>query len=296
MRNQLYTICLLLLVWWLAACAPHEEEETQRLEVWVSLLPQQTIVQAVAGELASVQLMVRPGQSPETYSPSVPQMAALAKADIYFGIGMPLERRILAKMERSMPQLRFVQTADFIQELHHCSEETGHAHQGHSHEELDPHLWMDPQWMLGFVAQVRDAMIVAAPESRELLTINAAALSAELRALDADLSLRFQPYAGRRFYINHPSLGHFAKRYGIVQVSIERSGSEPAAKQIAELVQAAKSDQVHAVFTQPEFGHSSANVLARALDVEVVEIDVLSGDYFSNMLDIAQRLEDSFKK
>ena len=50
-----------------------------------------------------------------------------------------------------------------------------------------------------------------------------------------------------------------------------------------------------AIFSQPEFGRSSAEVLARALGVEVVELDVLSVDYFRNMLDIAQALEDSFK-
>ncbi|WPJ95911.1 zinc ABC transporter substrate-binding protein [Coraliomargarita algicola] len=280
---------LLVYILFLTGCVPQSEQASTDLQIWVSLLPQQTIVKAIVGEHATVNVMVRPGQSPETYSPGVPQMAALAKADLYFGIGMPLERMIQAKMERSMPQLHFVQTADLV--------DAGHEHDaGHVHsEETDPHVWMDPQWMLGFVDYVRDALIAQEPMLADEIIANAAAVSAQLKALDTRLAAQLKPYEGRSFYINHPSLSHFAKRYGIVQRSIEHGGSAPSAKQVAELVQIAKSEQVGAIFTQPEFGRSSASVLARALDVELVEVDVLSADYFSNMLDIAQRLQDSFK-
>lgn len=272
-------------------CAPPAGETAANHSIWVTIPPQETVVEAVAGEWASIHIMVRSGQSPETYSPSVPQMAALAKADLYFGIGMPLERRILAKMERSMPQLHFVQTADRVEHAH------DHAHHaGCAHGDMDPHVWMDPVWMLGFVEQVRLALTELDPESAERFTANAEAVSRQLRELDAALRARFEPYAGRSFYINHPSLGHFAERYGLVQRSIEHAGSAPSAREIAGLVDAARADTVGAVFSQPEFGRSSADVLARAIGVEVVELDVLSADYFSNMLDIARALEDSFKR
>lgn len=291
MQTRLHFIPLFFVFLALSACAPQPEQTFSGLQVWVTLPPQQAMVEAIVGDRASVNVMVRPGQSPETYSPGVPQMVALAKADLYFGIGMPLERMILAKIERSMPQLTFVQTADFIEASH------DHAHHaGCAHGDQDPHVWMDPIWMLGFVEQVRDALIEADPESADIFTANAEAVNQKLRDLDATFRAQFAPYAGRSFYINHPSLGHFSERYGLVQRSIEQSGNAPSARQVAELVEASKMEQVGAIFTQPEFGRSSADVLARALGVEVVELDVLSGDYFSNMLDIANRLEDSFKR
>ncbi len=274
----------------LVACGPKAPSD-EGLNVWVSILPQKSIVEELIGERGSVQLMVRPGQSPETYSPSVPQMAALAKADLYFGVGMPLERVILAKLERSMPNLSFVQTA----ELMHAGHGHDHAdHAGCAHGEEDPHVWMDPVWLRGFVAQVGRALSEIDPEGADLYEANAARLEKDLSELDEALRSELAPYAGRRFYINHPSLGHFAERYGLVQKTIEHSGSAPSAKQIAELVASAKSDQVGAIFTQPEFGQSSANVLARALGVEVVEVDVLSGDYYNNMRQIARSLIESF--
>jgi zinc transport system substrate-binding protein len=291
MRISLSVIFVILLVWGFAGCGPQAEETSDSHAIWVTLPPQKAIVEAVAGEWAAVYVMVRPGQSPETYSPSVPQMAALAKADLYFGIGMPLERRILEKMERSMPQLRFVQTSEPVSQTH---EHEHHA--GCVHGDQDPHVWMDPLWMRDFVEQVRSALVELEPNSADAFNARAADLSEKLRALDASLRERFKPYAGRSFYINHPSLGHFAERYGLVQRSIEHAGSAPSAREIAELVDASRADGVTAIFSQPEFGRSSADVLARALGVQVVVLDVLSADYFSNMLDIAQALEDSFKQ
>jgi zinc transport system substrate-binding protein len=297
MLKRLYLIPIFIVSFVTIACTPQGEQvehsavEPQH-EVWVSILPQQTIVSAVAGDAVKVEVMVRPGQSPETYSPSVPQMAALAKSDLYLGIGMPLERSIIAKAAGSMPQLHFVQTADLV-EHSHVHHEDGHVE--HAHGDIDPHVWMDPVWMLDFVVQVRDALIELDPSSAEIFTTNAEAVCQQLKDVDAIIRQKLQPYEGRCFYINHPSLGHFAEHYGLVQKSIEHAGSAPSAKQIGELVQSAKAEQVGAIFTQPEFGQSSADVLARALGVKTIEVDVLSGDYFSNLLDLAQSLEDSFK-
>lgn len=260
----------------------------------MSLPPQATLVEAVGGDHVQVSVMVRPGQSPETYSPGVPQMAALAEADLYFGIGIPLERQILQRIERSMPRLTFVQTAEIVE----------HAHEGDVHEhgdagacafgDKDPHVWMDPVWVIAFVEQVEAALGAARPELAEYFGENAAALKQELRALDSDLSEQLAPYKGRAFYINHPSLGHFARRYGLVQRSIEQGGSAPSARQVAQLVESARSDRVGAVFSQPEFGRSSVDVLAQALAVDVITLDVLSADYFENMRAVANRLEESF--
>lgn len=294
MRLFHFTVLFLALGACLVGCSPQAVDDGP-LKVWVSILPQKAFVEAVAGGHAEVAVMVRPGQSPETYSPSVPQMARLAQADVYFGIGMPLERAILDRLERSMPRLTFVQTAEIPK---HADE---HEHligpKGEfvcDHGDADPHVWMDPIWVIGHVDEIEAALSEHRPDLAEQFAINAESFKRELRSLDISLREQLEPYAGRAFYINHPSLGHFAQRYGLVQRSIEQGGGAPSARQVASLVESAKSDGVGTVFSQPEFGRSSAEVLARALKVEVVELDVLSARYFRNMERIGKRLKASF--
>lgn len=288
------TVSLLILGTCLVGCSPQAVDDGP-LKVWVSIQPQKAFVEAVAGGHAEVAVMVRPGQSPETYSPSVPQMTRLAQADVYFGIGMPLERAILDRLERSMPRIKFVQTAKIQEHAHEHEHSIGPTGDfACDYGDGDPHVWMDPIWVIDHVDQVEAALSERRPDLSKQFSENAESFKAELRNLDVSLEEQLAPYTGRAFYINHPSLGHFAQRYGLVQRSIEQGGGAPSARQVASLVQSAKADGVGTVFSQPEFGRSSAEVLARALKVEVLELDVLSGQYLRNMEQIGKLLKASF--
>lgn len=262
----------------------------QAVEVWVTIAPQQYFVERVGGDAVSVEVLVRPGQSPELYSPSAAQLARLAKADVYVGMGLPVEHKVLPRIAESMSQVRVLQTGKLGE-----ADEDHHHHEGCVHGENDPHVWVDPVAMIEFVNQVRELLVDLKPAEAEHFQANADRVTAELEALDRALKVQFEPYAGHAFYINHPALGHFAKRYGIVQRSLEQAGTDASARRVAELVKAARTDQVGAVFTQPEFGRSSAAVVARALKVDVVELNPLAEDYFNNMQHIADQLVASFQ-
>lgn len=261
------------------------------VDVWVTIAPQKYLVERVGGDAVKVEALVRPGQSPELYTPSAAQLARLAKADAYIGMGLPVEHQVLPRIEASMPGVRVLQTG----ELDDAHAHHHRHHEGCLHGDQDPHVWMDPVAMIKFVDQVRDLLAQLEPSKGDLFLANAGRVMFELKELDAALKLQLQPYEGRVFYINHPALGHFAERYGLVQRSLEQAGTDPSARRVAELVKAARADQVGAIFTQPEFGRSSATVMARALKVHVVELNPLAEDYLVNIQLIAERLVASFE-
>jgi zinc transport system substrate-binding protein len=275
-----------------AGCVQEERAETAGVVVWSTVQPQKYLVERVGGGSVSAEVLVRPGQSPEMYAPGVAQMAQLARADVYFGIGMPIEGPLFKRMRSSMSGVRIVQTGDVVAEHHH----SGHDHAHHDHGEDDPHIWMDPVRMVEVVEQVRDALIEIEPSAAEVFADNADALIAELVELDEAIRLQLAPYAGRAFFINHPALGHFAERYGLVQLSIEQSGTAPSAGRVADLIGQARAARVGAIFTQPEFGRSTATILADALEVEVIELNLLPTDYIAGMTAIADQLEGSFAR
>ncbi|MEN8662074.1 MAG: metal ABC transporter solute-binding protein, Zn/Mn family [Lentimonas sp.] len=260
----------------------------QAMDVWVSIAPQKYFVERVGGVDVSVQVLVKPGQNPELYSPSAAQLAKLASADAYIGMGLPVEHQVLPRISASMPHVRVLQTGELAEAHDH------HHHEGCVHGDDDSHVWMDPAAMVEFVQQVCELFTELKPEQGADFQANAARAISELKQLDAGLKVQLAPYAGRAFYINHPALGHFAERYELVQRSLEQAGAAPSARRVAELIKAARADRVGAVFTQPEFGRSSAAVLARALKVEVVELNPLAEDYFNNLQLIADRLAASF--
>lgn len=267
-----------------------QEVSDSKLSVWVTIQPQKFLVEAIGGDLVDVQVLVRPGMSPENYAPSVQEMARLAKADAYWGIGMPLEKTIVQKISDLNQRTLIVEA-----EIHESHVHSHEHHAGCVHGDQDPHTWMDPAKMIAFSVELEDVLKQLAPEDSAVFADNAEALREKLEDLDATLTAQLLPYVGRAFYINHPSLGHFAERYGLTQFSIEQAGSSPSARRVADLIQSAKNDHVGAIFTQPEFGRSSADILAQALGLDVVEVDPLAADYIENMLSIGRQLEESFR-
>ncbi len=66
--------------------------QTGNISVFVSIPPQKQFVQKIGGNRVDVHVMLPPGESPETYSPSPEMLATLATANLYFQIGVPFEK------------------------------------------------------------------------------------------------------------------------------------------------------------------------------------------------------------
>ena len=260
------------------------------LPVWVTIEPQAYFVEAVGGDAVQVRTLVRPGHCVELYAPSPRDIAALSQAAAYFRIGVPVEAVITSRLEAREKKLRFLGPAF-----------EGHS-DGHDHAHCeicgvggaDPHIWLDPLQMIDYVDTIEEGLGELLPERAAYFKANAEHLKVELEGLHASLEARFRNYSGRVFYINHPSLLHFATRYGLEQRAIEHAGSAPAAKRMALLIKEARKLGVGAVLTQREFGRSSAAVMAGALEVPMLEVNILGRDYFSNMRGLANALERSF--
>jgi zinc transport system substrate-binding protein len=133
-----------------------------KIAVFVSILPQKYFVQQIGKNFVDVQVMVQPGASPATYEPKSRQMAAIAKTDLYFSIGVPFENVWLSKIAASNPKLSIVSTDHGIQKsvmadhfdhgrnADHDKTNRNNKRQQESekfqtnHGILDPHIWLSP--------------------------------------------------------------------------------------------------------------------------------------------------------
>lgn len=69
----------------------------------------------------------------------------------------------------------------------------------------------------------------------------------------------------------------------VTQLAIEAEGKEPGAKALQALIKQARQTGARTVFVQPQFDQRAARQVAKAIDGQVVVIDPLAADYFSNM-------------
>lgn len=268
------------------------------LRVFVSVLPQAYLVERIGGELVTVNALVQPGQSEETYEVTPRQMDALSRAQVFFRVGMPFENALLPKIARSCPGLRVVDMRDGVPLLADagCGHDHAHGDHGHAHAhgDWDPHIWMDPMRVKIQVETVASVLTEALPEARESFAANLAALERDLDAAHTQIAAILEPYRGRRIFVYHPAFAYLTDAYGLEQVSVEFEGKEPGPKRVQQLVDAMKAEGARAIFVQPQFSRQTAAAIAQETGAAIVELDPLSKDLVAALTHIAGEFARSF--
>ena len=288
-------ICLVLTFTVTTGFFPFNAAASQKLTVFVSILPQQYFVQQICRELADVQVMVPAGASPATYEPKPRQMVAISKTRIYFSIGVPFENAWLIKIAAANPNMAVVPTDEGIEKLPIAV----HPHHGDQnqpeHGTLDPHIWLSPPLVMIQARTILEALQEADPAHRPAYENNFRAFISQLSDLDADLRTMFSGRPGQQFMVFHPSWGYFAHAYGLKQVPIEIEGKEPKPAQLRELIEHAREDGIQFVFVQPQFSARSAKLIAGEIGGQVVFADPLAEDWAVNLLGVARKFESALR-
>ena len=253
----------------------------EKIRVFVSILPQAGLVERIGGERVKVTVLVGPGESPATYSPSPRQLAELSKAKIFVRVGVPFEEGFIDKIRETYPKLKIVDQRDNVRLLR---SECEHDHdQDHDHGETDPHIWLDPKRVKVQAQNIGKALVEVDPENIAVYNTNMLKLIAELEALDKKIGVLMAPYRGKVLLVYHPAFGYFADAYGLRQVAVEAGGKEPGGKQLANVIEQARELKAKVIFVQPQFSKKSARLVAEAIGGRVVAMDPLARDVISNL-------------
>lgn len=254
------------------------------VRVAVSIPPLAWFVQLVDGG-AQVDVLLRPGDSPHTWEPTPQSVARLAEADVFLCAGLGFERGLRERVA-AMPGRRRIAGP-----LAPGGAHDGHDHGHHHHPETggletDPHTWLGPS---GAAAFVDTAAAVLGALGTDVTAGRAAAL-ARIASADSTAASLLAACRGGAFLVFHPAYGHFAQRYGLVQIALEDEGREPGPRRMAEITDLARQRGVRAVVVQPQMSRRAAETVAGALGVPVLVLDPLAADWDANYVRIARAL------
>jgi zinc transport system substrate-binding protein len=274
------------------------------LQVFTSVLPLKYFVDRVGGQRVAVQVMVGPGRSPATYEPKPKQMAALSRAQLYYRVGVPFESVWMKRIANLNPTMKIVDLRQGLElrpleQHHHDGEENHHEVELKDHEqaeEMDPHLWTDPNLVKQMAERIRVTLTAADPAGAADYLAGAEAFIRDLDDLDRTIRRQLVNVKQRRFLVFHPSWGYFAAAYDLQQIAIEASGKEPGPRALAGIIKQAKDNHISVVFVQQQFSRTTAATIARAIDGRVVAIDPLAEDYLANMRQTAEAFAHSLEK
>lgn len=283
MRTRFRFIALFLLVALFCRAA--------ELTVFVMVPPQLEAVRKIAADSARIELLLPPGMNPESFSPTARQIAALARADAVFLIGVEFETMLRRSLEGRLP-------AGVLQDCRQGMKLRQMEEHGHGDKAMpDPHVWLSPDNMLIHARHIAQKLGSLLPNNAELYKQRCQAYCLELQNLQEQTDLLLKDkFKGQSILTQHPAFGYFLDRYGISQIAIESGGKEPGARHLSRLLEKAKKENIKAVFTQPQFSDKPAQTLKQRLQAEIISLDPLPRVYCQDMFEMAQNLLRGLQK
>jgi zinc transport system substrate-binding protein len=308
--------------------------QTKNLLVYTSMYPIYDFTVKIAGDRAEVVNLVPPGVAFHDYEPSAKDLVRLSESDvfIYNGSGMELWiEKVLDSLDISKMQI--VSMSDHVSLL--SLEETGHAgHDEHGHEEEaahkdehahedkskveshehehgesihDPHFWLDPVRAKEMAVTIKDALIQADKDGKDIYEANYQAVLSDLNQLDADFKTMVEHSKRKEFIVSHDAFGYLSSRYGLEQIAISgiSPSDEPTQKELDEIITFAKEHDVKYILFETLVSAKIGEIVKHEIGAQSLVLNPLEGlteediakgkDYFSVMRDNLESLKKALE-
>ena len=249
--------------------------------VFVSILPQKYFVERIGGKHVNISIMVSAGQNPATYEPSPRQMVLLNESQLYFRAGVPFENIWVDVIKELNTNLKFIECCTELQKI--ITEDHHHDEDAKKENKKDPHVWTSPVNAKYIALKIKNALTDIQPAYKTEFETNYSGLIEDLNKLDEDIKSRLAQLNNRYIVVSHPSWGYYAEAYDLIQLPIELDGKEVRAKSLGKLIELAQSKNISTVFVQKQFNKNSAEILAKEIDADIIELDPLAEDYIANL-------------
>lgn len=227
------------------------------------------MVAEVGADRIALTTLVGPDGDAHVYQPSPADARAVAEADLVVVNGLAFEGWIDRLVEASgyagpvavategLTPLAFEEERsheEHAEAEEHAEGEEHADHEGHDHGEFDPHAWQSIGNARLYVANIAAALTKADPEGVEVYAANADAYTAELHALEAEITsaIAALPEARRTIVTSHDAFGYFADAYGLTFVAPQglSTESEASAEDVAALITQIRDQDIGAVFVE----------------------------------------------
>lgn len=256
-----------------------------KINIAVSIVPQETFIKAVAEDKIDIITMIPPGKSPGNFAPTPDIMEKFSEANIYFTIGVPTEKAsILPKIGEFNKDVKIIDMADEVSKVY--------SERKFESGDRDPHIWLSPKRVKVMVRTIAEELSTIDPSNEKFYQRNAEKYISELDEVDAEIKNSLFSLDKKAFICYHPAFGYFAEDYGLQMIALENEGKEATIEDFQKTIDLAKKEGIKVVFYQAEIDSKQTRILASEIDGKAEMIEPLSSEYINNLKKIAE----TFKK
>lgn len=259
---------------------PEQAKDADTMLVAAALYPIAAMVDAIGGTYVKVMNLTPPGTDAHGVELSAQQLESLQDAKITFYLGQNYQPTVQKSIESlkasSIDLLDSVQLLTMAQGAHSDDDHDDHSSTG---AEKDPHVWLDPAYMIDMARAIADALSQAKPKYSATFASNATKYIDELEVLGNEIDTRFATCSSRTIITAHYSFGYFAKRANLTVYSVANLNPDEqlSAKKLEELATLVREAKVSTVFYEELVSTELAKTLAEQAGITTDILHPLEG-------------------
>lgn len=297
MKKNIFTyLSVLTLMLFLAACNNTEKtqssEDTNQLTVFTTIYPLEYFTERIGGDLVTTENIVPPGSDAHSPEISTKTMMKVAESDAFIHTGTGIEGFADSVADSLENEDVVIVSAsvniDFISSNEEAHEEHGEedthdehgedeahvedeaheeheeeAHADHGESDIDPHVWLDPKRSVIIAENIKNALVQLQPENKEKFEDNFLTLKSELEKLDTEFNNMVGQSKTNTIIVSHSAYGYWEDAYGLKQIGISGLSptDEPSQKQLTEVIDLVKENNLQYIFFEPNLTNKVAEVV-----------------------------------
>lgn len=266
-----------------------------------TIWPLASLAKQIVGDTGTVEVLLGAGVTEHADSLTPDRLRLVNDTGVLLSVGMGLDP-VARTAQNAAREVRTVVFADLVGKGGDASHDHGHAHghdhdvpakpqaaedahdhHGHHHHDHsgpNPHLWLDPLTTVDYVKALAAQLGQLYPAHAETFTKNAAALVAEIEAIDKEYAPKLAALPKKQLVTFHNAFDPLAEHYGLEVVAhlteIELSvGGEVSPRQLAQAIEAIRTHDLKVIYAEPQFPDVAVRALQGETGVQVLILDPL---------------------
>jgi len=268
MKKTIFILVLTLAII-LSGCAKSKVEG--KTNITTTLFPLFDFTKIIAGDKAEVILLLPPGVEPHSFEPTPSDVAKINESDIFIYTGKFMESWAHDITKGLNEKVKVVEASDGIKMM-----KVDNDHDHNDQQGVDPHIWLDFNNAEIIVLNIEKALSGIDPENAEYYAENAQKYIQELRKLDGLYNETLDICETKTIvYGGHYAFGYMAERYGLEYKSAQgfSPDSEPSAKDLAEMINQIKNEDIRYIFYEELTSPKIAETLSKESNARMLELN-----------------------
>lgn len=225
-------------------------QQLPKVTVVASFFPIYEFAKQVGGDRANIITLIPAGVEPHDYEPTIQQLQQAESADVLFFNGLGFEDSWIDKVTND----NLVDTSVL-------------SNLSQGNQKRNPHIWLDPVFAKAQVQEIENALIEIDPNNKLYYQKNAMNFTDKLDSLDSEIRTALQTCDKKDFIAFHDAFGYFAKRYGLIQHSVQGVSPEGEVlpQRIEEAIKLANDLGLKVIYAEELVDPRFAEVIAQEI-------------------------------